>query len=203
MEKSQTTFSEIVHNRYATKKFDGKRLPDQKVDALLEIIRYAASSYNMQPWKILVISDQKLKEKLAPAAYNQPQITTSSHLLVFCADSDLKHRIQLIANQIGETAETKEYLDALKGLEANIPKDKQLAWAQRQLYIALGNAVNGAKSLGFDSCPMEGFNPEEFAKILKLPKNIVPTALVAIGHAADTARPKTRLPPEVVFEKRN
>jgi nitroreductase / dihydropteridine reductase len=77
--------------------------------------------------------------------------------------------------------------------------DQQLSWAQRMMFLAVSNAINGAKSLGFDSCPMEGFNAAEYSKILNLPENLVPTALVTIGYAADTPRPKFRLPKEEVF----
>jgi len=70
--------------------------------------------------------------------------------------------------------------------------EKRLSWAQRQVYIALGNALNGAKSLGFDSCPMEGFDPAKYAEILALPKHIVPTVLCPIGFAVDTPHPKIR-----------
>ena len=79
---------------------------------------------------------------------------------------------------------------------------KRLAWSQRQTYLALGNALNGSKSLGFDSCPMEGFNPSEYSKILNLPSNIVPTALCTIGFANDTPKPKVRNTTEEVFELR-
>ena len=77
---------------------------------------------------------------------------------------------------------------------ANKLKDKfNLAWAQQQVFIALANAVNGAKSLGFDSCPMTGFDPEALSKILGLPAHIVPTALCPVGYADDVPMPKARL----------
>ena len=61
---------------------------------------------------------------------------------------------------------------------------QRLAWSQAQTYLALGNALNGAKSLGLDSCPMGGFNPDEFTRILNIPKPLVPVMLCPVGYAA-------------------
>jgi nitroreductase / dihydropteridine reductase len=196
-------FKDIVMQRYATKKFDGRKIEQKKIDELLEMIRYSASSLNVQPWRIKVISDPKLKEELAPASYNQAQITTSSHLLVFCADTDLANRVKVLEKYLIKSGATKEslkgYIDMIHGSIDNMSSDQKLSWAQRMMFLAVGNAINGAKSLGFDSCPMEGFNPAEYSRILKLPGNLVPTAIVTIGYAADTPRPKFRLPKEEVF----
>ena len=196
-------FKDIVMSRFATKKFDGKQIPQGKVDELLEIIRMAPSSYNIQPWKIKIVTDAKLKEQLKTAAYDQGQVTSCSHLLVFCANSDVNGNIDKIdaqAKAAGMPEDKRQaYVQMLRDAFKDTDDAYRLAWAQRQVYLALENALLGAKSLGFDSCPMEGFDPEQFAKILGLPKNIVPTALCPIGYAADTPRPKTRLPKEDVF----
>jgi len=134
-------------------------------------------------------------EKLAPAAYNQAQITTGSHLLVFCADIDLKSRRNIMEKTLIKNGGTKEnlkpYMDMIDGSVNNMSPDQKLSWAQRQTFLAIGNAINGAKALGFDSCPMEGFNSQEFSKILKIPENLVPTALVTIGYASDNPRPSS------------
>ena len=196
-------FKEIVMKRYATKKFDGKKIPQNKVDELLEIIRMSASSFGIQPYKIKVISDAKTKEALAPASWNQPQITTCSQLLIFCADTNIKNNIVLLEEAMIKNGAKKEdikgYIDIMNGFEAKMNDAEKKIWSQKQLYIAVGNAINGAKSLGFDSCPMEGFSSEEYSKILELPKNIIPTALVTIGYAADTLPPKARLSKEELF----
>lgn len=196
-------FNEIVQKRYATKLFDGKKLPQAKVDKLLEIIRYAPSSFNIQPWAIKIVSDAETKEKLKAVSWNQPQITSCSHLLVFCADKNIKQKIDLLESSMisaGASPESiKTYLEMMRGFEKNLTEEQKLSWAQRQLYLALGNALNGAKSLGFDSCPMEGFDPKEYSKILKLPANIVPTALCPIGYASDKLTPKLRFPKEGIF----
>ncbi|MEM4637866.1 MAG: NAD(P)H-dependent oxidoreductase [Candidatus Woesearchaeota archaeon] len=189
-------FKDIVMNRYATKSFDGRKLPDEKIKELLELIRYSASSFGLQPYKIIVVKDKETKEKLLPASWNQPQITTCSHLLIFCADTDIKSRVdkyeKLLLKNNKENDSVKKYVEMIRGFEQQMSEDKKLVWAQKQVYIALGNAINGAKSLGFDSCPMEGFIPEEYSKILCLPENLVPTVLCPVGYANDNPRPKIR-----------
>jgi nitroreductase / dihydropteridine reductase len=104
----------------------------------------------------------------------------------------------MIQSGVAEESVTR-YIESVHNIKRSKSKEQLLSWTQRQTFLPLGNAINGAKSLGFDSCPMEGFNPQEFSKILKLPENLVPTAIVAIGYAADTPRPKIRLSKEDVF----
>ena len=185
-------FKDIVHKRYAVKKFDGRKIPQFKVDELLELIRHAPSSFNLQPWKIKVIENQETKEKLLPASRNQQQITSCSHLLVFCADTNIKQNIDKLEALFKEKGLPTDYIQIMHDFEKNMTPAQKLSWAQRQLYLALGNALNGAKALGFDSCPMEGFSPEEYSKILNIPSHIIPTALCAIGYAADTQYDKLR-----------
>jgi nitroreductase/dihydropteridine reductase len=196
-------FRKIVMERYAVKKFDGRKIPEDKVEELMDIIRHAPSSFNLQPWKIKVVTGPEVKERLRKLAWDQEQITTCSHLLVFCADADLDGRIGRLAADMRKREVPEENVKAveemMRGMSARLGPEQRLAWAQRQLYLALGNALNGAKSLGFDSCPMEGFDPAGFAKELGLPPNIVPTALCPIGYAADKPRPKSRFEREAVF----
>ena len=196
-------FEQIVKTRYATKKFDGRKIDEAKMKKLRDMIRLAASSYNFQPWKIRVVTDPAVKEKLQAASWNQPQITTCSHLLVFCADTDLKTRIGRLTEQMMADGVPAENVEAfgkmLRSFEEKTQGEHRLAWAQRQVYLALGNALNGAKALGFDSCPMEGFDPKEYARILDLPTHLVPTSVCPVGYAADTPRPKRRLEEKDVF----
>ena len=196
-------FEKIVHERYATKLFDGEKIPDAKVNKLLEMIRFAPSSFNIQPWKIIVVTEHELKEKLSPLSWNQPQIKACSHLLVFCADKDIAGNIdkleKLMIKSGAKHEDIKHYISMMWDFEKNLSDEQKLSWAQRQTYLALGNALNGAKSLGFDSCPMEGFDPKAYAKILKLPENLVPTALCPIGYAIDNPTPKLRFPDEEIF----
>ncbi len=214
-------FQEIVMARYATKKFDGRAVPSEKMDKLLEMVRFSCSSFNLQPWKIKVVTDVPTKEKLQAASWNQPQITTCSHLLVFCADTDLERRASQLYDAMRSSGlpagDVAAFSKAVDGFIAAMPKEKRLHWAQRQVYLALANALNGAKSLGLDSCPMEGFDPVRYSQILGLPENLVPSVVCPVGYAAsvgspadaaptagrplraDTPRPKVRLEKKDVF----
>jgi len=189
-------FKQIVAERYATKRFDGRKIPDSKIGELLDLIRMAPSSFNLQPWKIQIVTNPGVKEKLAPAAYGQTQIPTSSHLLVFLADTDLHGLVDQLDAQMkaaGVHPDRRDpYVKMMRGFVSSMTPDQKRTWAQRQVYLALGNALNGAKSLGFDSCPMEGFDAVAFSKILDLPEHLVPTVLCPVGYAADTALPKVR-----------
>ncbi|MDD1663818.1 MAG: NAD(P)H-dependent oxidoreductase [Methanomicrobiales archaeon] len=196
-------FKDIVMKRYAVKKFDGRKVPDSKMKELFELIRFAPSALNIQPWKIKVVTDQKMKEQLKSATYGQEQITTCSHLLVFCANTDFKDLIGKLERLMMQAKMPGEDLKMVMGMAREYflanPPEVQLAMAQHHVYLALGNAVNGAKSLGMDSCPMGGFDPGEYSRILGLPPHIVPTMLCPVGYAADKPEQKLRFPSEEIF----
>jgi nitroreductase / dihydropteridine reductase len=197
-------FATIVMSRYATKKFDGRKIPETKVGELLEMVRFAPSAINLQPWKIKVVTDQKVKEQLKPAAFDQEQITSCSHLLVFCADPDYDSLISRLSALLKKSGAPEEMQKMVVGMAVQFTKpmspEQKLAWSQAQTYLALGNALNGAKSLGFDSCPMGGFDPKEFSRILKIPSPLVPVMLCPLGYAADKPMKKVRFPKEdIVF----
>ncbi|MBS3148632.1 NAD(P)H-dependent oxidoreductase [Candidatus Woesearchaeota archaeon] len=194
---------QLVMKRYATKEFDGKVIPQDKVNELFELIRMAPTSFNIQPWKVKVVTDKMTKEKLFPVSWNQKQITTCSHLLVFCADNDILGLVDKLEKEMiaaGASPESiKGYVQMMRDFAKGLTPDQALVWAQKQVYIALENAMLGATALGFDSCPMEGFNSAEYHKILKLPKNLVASVLCPIGYAADKPLPKLRFKKEDLF----
>ncbi|MCU0630675.1 MAG: NAD(P)H-dependent oxidoreductase [Methanoregulaceae archaeon] len=196
-------FKDIVLQRYAVKKFNGKAVPEEKINELIELVRFAPSALNLQPWRIKVVTDQKLKDLLRPAAFDQEQVTTCSHLLVFCADPDYDSLINKLSALLKENHIPDEVQAIITGMAARfagtMSPGQRLAWSQAQTYLALGNALNGAKSLGFDSCPMGGFNPDEFTRILKIPKPLVPVMLCPVGYAADKPMPKLRFRKEDIL----
>jgi len=196
-------FKQIVMQRYAARKFDGRRIDDAKVEELLEMIRYACSGLNLQPWKIKVIADQALKDKLVHASHGQQQVSNCSHLLVFCANTDVESHMNMIVDQMRKSGAPEESIkhieEMAKGVQTMMTKEQLLAFVQAQVYLPLSNAIHGAKALGFDSCPMTGFDPAEYARILGLPSNLIPTAVCPIGYAVDAPTPKFRLPKEEIF----
>jgi len=196
-------FKEIVMRRYAVKEFDGRKVPEGKLRELMELIRFSATSFNLQPYKVKVVSDQATKDLLQKASWDQPQVGTASHVLVFCADTNVSELIDQLEASLVRAGASKDsllgYVDMMRGFEKGMGAEAKKAWAQKQAYIALGNAMNGAAALGFDSCPMEGFAPDEYSKILKLPAHLVPTVVCPIGYAADQPRPKVRFEASEIF----
>ncbi len=171
---------------------------------LYEIIRYAPSGLNFQSWKIKVISDPDIKQRLLPVSWEQPQITTCSHLLVFCANENLKGQIEKIAaemRKVGIDEEVVEKYEKLaKDFVVHVAPENLKVWTQHNVFLALATALYGAASLGLDTCPMGRFDAEGYARILDLPSTLIPTMLCAVGYAADKPGPKVRLPiSEITF----
>ncbi|MEI7858159.1 MAG: NAD(P)H-dependent oxidoreductase, partial [Methanomicrobiales archaeon] len=187
-------FKDIVMQRYAVREFDGRMIDDPMLYALLDLIRYAPSAFNLQPWKIKIVSSSRIKNNLHPHSNNQPQITSCSHLLVFCAITELEQQVVRVSEGLKGTGiptdSIAQYTEMMMGYIRSMSPEQQLAFSREQCYIALGNAVNGAKSLGIDSCPMGGFDPAGYAEVLFLPEEFIPVVLCAVGYAADKPQPK-------------
>ncbi len=195
---------QIIETRFATKSFDGKRIDEAKITQLKEMIRLAPSGFNIQPWKIKVITDQSTKDLLTAAAWNQPQVKTASHVFVFLADTNVDAGIdKLVAHLVNSGAPMSAiqgYVDMMKGWATARTQAEKTEWAKRQVFIPMTYALLGAKELGFDSCPMEGFDPAEFSKILNLPANLVPTVVVPVGYTTEApTRAKARFDAKDVF----
>jgi len=196
-------FKNILEERYATKIFNGKRIDDEKIEQIKDMIRLSPSALNIQPWKIKIIDDDDLKEKLSPATMDQPQIKSCSHLLVFCADTDLKGNADKMIGSLKAAGIPEENIQFLESILDNFlgmfPGEASVCEAQHHAFIAMITAIYAAKSLGIDSCPMQGFNPAAFSEILELPENLVPTMIVPLGYPADEQMPKMRFPKEDIF----
>lgn len=179
--------------RYATKKFDAnKQLSQNKLELLKEAFNLTALSYGLQTLRLVIITDKKIREQLVPLAYGQRQVIDASHLLIICIDKiiddkDVDSHFQTIKS-IRKTPD--EILDPYKiqmneTISKMSPKEKQ-AWAKNQAYIALGNLMTVCAVEKIDSCPMEGFNPEIFDKILNLEeRNLKSVLLLPIGYRAE------------------
>jgi nitroreductase len=188
--------------RYATKIFDpAKTIPAGVWKALEEILVLTPSSYGLQPWRFLVITDPGLKTRLKPHSWNQSQVTDCSHYVVFASIKKISetHIDALLAR----TAEVRgATLDSLKGYRGMMVGDLiqgargQVAgeWAARQAYIALGNFMTAAALLQVDTCPMEGFVPAEYDKILGLAERGLTAAVCcAAGYRSENDK-YARLP---------
>ena len=184
------THLENLNWRYATKRFDeNKKISAEDLSALKEAVRLSASSYGLQPYQVIVVEDEKTKEKLRAAAFNQPQLTESSQVFVFASYTEVKEEyIQDYMKNVAETrgvdlADLEGYANMIKGASMTLPQDQQAVWTAKQAYIALGFLLNAAATLKIDACPMEGYNGEEFDKILGLKEKGLTTAVIAtVGY---------------------
>ncbi|MBD8388186.1 nitroreductase family protein [Dysgonomonas sp. BGC7] len=163
--------------RYATKKFDPSKKVDQKlVDEIIKAAWLAPTSSGLQPFKVIEITNQELKDKIVPIAYNQQQVADASHVLVFAAwDNYTENRIDTIYGKITKDRGQDEnqytpYTDRLKKAYLNRDAQENFEHAARQAYIAFGFAMAMAAELKVDSTPMEGFDEKELDKLLNLNK---------------------------------
>lgn len=162
--------------RYATKRFDpARRIPDADWKTLEQVLLLSPSSYGLQPWRFIIVSDAATKARLAPISWNQPQVTECSHLVVFASRTqptlhDVDRLIARVAEVRGASRESLQgYRDAMAGLVTDPPPGVDLgAWAARQTYLALGVFLSAAAMLGIDACPMEGINAPEYDKFFNL-----------------------------------
>ena len=180
---------EQLNWRYAAKKMDpSKVVPQEKVDTILEAIRMTPTSSGTQPFEIIVVTNEKVREKICKAAGDQAQVTDGSHLLVFAAwDNYTEERIDSVAKlnveKRGDLPLIGKYYSNLK--ESYVPREAAVnyAHAARQAYIALGFAMVAAADQEVDSTPMEGFDPTAVDKILGLnERGLRSVVLLPLGY---------------------
>ena len=197
--------------RYATKKMSGEKVPQEKLDTILNAIQLAPTSFGLQPFTILVIEDAAIKEKLKAASFNQTQIADSSHLLVFCTWTKITPESieTFIADIAAKRKMPAEALAEYKGHISNsllpLPEEQQAIWNAKQCYIALGMGLAAAAEEKVDATPMEGFMPPQYNEILGLAeKNLRATVLLALGYRGEgdwlAPLPKVRRDKNLLFQ---
>jgi len=175
--------------RYAAKAMNGQKVPQQKIDNIIEAISLAPTSSGLQPFEVIVITNQELKEKIKPVAWNQSVITDCSHLFVFAAwDTYTADRINKMFDLTNEIRETKNegwenYRQMLLGSYPQKDAEVNFNHAAKQAYIAFSQAIAAAAFEGVDSTPMEGFDPDAVDEILGLrAKGLRSCVLLPIGY---------------------
>jgi nitroreductase len=180
---------ESLNWRYAVKRMNGQKVPQEKVDIILEAARLAPTGMGIQPFSIIEITDPELLKKVQPIANNQPQITEGSHVLVFAAWENVT------AEQIDEVFDLiikernlapgahDDYRNRLKGMFGSRNAEQNFQWAARQAYIAFGVAIAAAATEKVDATPMEGFRNAELDELLGLKeKGLRSTSLLTLGY---------------------
>jgi len=179
--------------RYATKKFDAsKKLSEAKLNVLKEAFNLTATSYGLQPIKMLVISNPDLKNKLVPLTMNQEQVRNASQVLVLCTETNMDTKfIKDNFKLIEVTRKTpRSILDPFETFlidEFTVKSQTTIEnWMAKQAYLALGNLLTVCAIENIDSCPIEGFEPEKYDDLLKLKEKGLKSVLVlAVGYRTE------------------
>jgi nitroreductase len=165
-----------MHWRYATKVFDAtQKIPGETWQTLKQALLLTPTSWGLQPYRFLVIENPAKRAELLPHSWNQRQVVDASHFIVFAARTKVTEADvdKLITHSSRTRNIPAESLGAYRGMMVgdlvNGPRSKIAhEWATRQTYIALGNLMTCAAVLGVDTCPMEGFSPPDYDRVLAL-----------------------------------
>lgn len=171
--------------RYAVKKFDKNEIiSETKIDILKKAFNLTATSYGLQPIRLVVVKNKEIQQKLREFAMNQSQLDTASHVFVLCIEKSINRKFIIDyfkrVKAIRETPD--EIIDPFKNFlvdDFEKKSDEEIHhWATNQAYLALGNLLTVCAIEGIDACPMEGFEPEKFDKLLKLDEQHLESVLV-------------------------
>lgn len=198
--------------RSAIKKFDAHKIvPENDLQFIKEAIQLSASSYGLQLYNVLIVKNKALRETLKAASWQHNQITDASHLFIFCNYIDVNDRhidehIELKATVQGsDLIGLRGYGDFIKGKLKEKSSLELAQWTAKQTYIALANLLSACAELKIDACPMEGFEPELYNKILGLEERGLNASVIAvIGYRTEedqsSKSKKVRKPLEHIFQ---
>ncbi|MDB2494730.1 NAD(P)H-dependent oxidoreductase [Flavobacteriaceae bacterium] len=176
--------------RYATKKFDAtKKVSSKKITILKEAFNLTATSYGLQPLKLVVISNPKIIKDLVPLSYNQGQVGNASHIFVICIETSIDAKfIKKYFDLVNKTRNTsrdilKSYEDYLIDNFSKKTDEEITIWAAKQAYLTMGNLLTVCAVEEIDACPIEGFQPDQYDSYLNLSaKGLQSVLVMAVGH---------------------
>ncbi|CAM4301862.1 NAD(P)H-dependent oxidoreductase [Gillisia hiemivivida] len=183
---------EALKWRYATKKFDENRiLSEDKIEILKHAFNLTATSYGLQPIKMVIVRNKALQSKLVKYSMNQQQVGSASHVLVLCIEREIdKNFIENYFNYVQKIRATpNEILSPFKDFLIDDFKNKHIdeitSWATNQAFLALGTLLTVSATEAIDACPMEGFEPEKYDEVLGLDKlNLKSVLVLPVGFRA-------------------
>lgn len=188
--------SELLKNmnwRYATKDFDAnKKVSESDLEEILEVFRLTPSSFWLEPWKLVIVENPEIREKLQAHSWNQSQITKASHLLVFTRvkNIDEDYIDAYLDKSVKITWATREqlawYEDMMKWNFSNMNDDSKSRWARDQVFLALWNVMHFLAQKEIDSCAIWGFDPSKYDEILELDKlGLASVVVLTIWYRSD------------------
>lgn len=179
-----------IKERRSVKHFDPEhKMTEEEKTELLSLAALAPTAFNIQHWRFVIVEDQGLKEQIREAAWGQAQITDASLLIILCAD---KKAWQKSPERywVNAPKEVQDYLiPAIENYYSGKPSVQQDE-CMRSCGIAAQTIMLAAKGMGYDSCPMDGFDFEKVAKLINLPEEHVLTMFVAVGKSIAPANPR-------------
>jgi nitroreductase len=194
--------------RHACKIFDAtKTISDNDFNFLLECARLSPTSFGMQGTKLYVITNKEKKQELKPACWNQNQIDSCSHLVVFTTKTeDLKPNSEWVKKRFSERGLSDEMKQAYLDRYESFHKDGEFTkdiyqWGSRQSYIIMANMLNSAASIGIDSCPIEGFEKSKVEETLNIDTSKEQVSVItAFGYRVNEQSKKIRLDVDEIVE---
>ena len=209
----------VSKQRYTTKAYDPeKKIPQEQFERLLQILRLAPSSINIQPWHFFIADNDAAKQRIAQAlvgkyAYNAPKVLDSSHTILFCTKADItSEHLDNLLNQDDISGRFKDdkakqgqkdsrtgYVDYYRNEKGDIQR-----WAENQTFIALGQMLLAAGIEGVDATPIGGFDEAIISDELGLTeKGLIPSVIMTLGYRSENdfnaKLPKSRLKAEEIF----
>jgi nitroreductase len=188
--------ADIIKNlewRYAVKKFDSsKEIEASKLDTIKRAFNLTATSYGLQPIKMVILKNKELQEQLVQYSFGQQQVAQASHLLIFCIEKNIDAEyISGYFNKVKKVRGTSDsvlepFKDALVSEFSKMDSNEIQQWATNQAYLAMGNLLTICAAEQLDACPMEGFLPERYDELLDLSSKGLSSVLVLpIGYRAE------------------
>lgn len=193
-----------IASRRAVKQFDpNHRLTNQEIENLLASTLLSPTAFNIQHWRFVMVEDPELRQQIREAAWNQAQVTDASLLLILCADLNAWQKQPDRYWRNAPQAVRDFLLPAIQDYYQNKPQI-QRDEAMRSCGMAAQTLMLSAKAMGYDSCPMDGFDFDQVGKLINLPEDHVISMFVAIGKALEPAQPRGGQLPmnEVVIHNR-
>lgn len=187
----QAKIIESLNKRYSVKIFDSnKKISSENWNVIEEALSLTPSSFGLEPWQFLVITNPNLKQKLKSVSWNQSQIEDCSHLVVFCSKKNIDNAyitecLQNIANVRDiDVSNLSEYENVINNSIKTNPH--HLMYTSNQTFIALGSILTVAAMLDIDACPIGGFHSSEYDKILNISPSYTSSVICAFGYRDKT-----------------
>jgi nitroreductase len=204
-----SSFLGNLNASFGTKIFDPeKKIPDADIAKFKEALHMTPTSFGLQPFHVVDVREPGVRAQIRSGAMDQSQVTDASHLFVFCARTDVDHRVdQFVSEALRQETSSSEslasYAEKVRKITKGYDEAKTLEWSTKQAYIALGFGLAAAAELGVDSCPMEGFGKGLTAKVLGLPDTHKPVILLTLGYRkVSSPYKRMRFPEDDLFSSR-